>query len=44
MARSFILGKVPGCPKIIGLVCVFGAAPKLVASPENNFEVVDNWA
>ncbi len=43
-ALVFVLGNVPGCPKVIGLTCVFGSAPKLIASPQNNLLSVDNCA
>ena len=36
--NSFLVGfgNVPGCPKVIGLTCVFGSAPNAMLSPQNN--------
>ena len=43
-AFEFVLGSVPGCPNVIGLICVFGSAPKLVASPQKSLLFVANCA
>ena len=44
IAFRFILGNVPGCPKVIGLTWVLGSAPKAMLSPQNNLLCVSNWA
>ena len=43
-AFRFVLGRVPGCPMVIGLIWVLGSAPKEAASPQNNLLCVANCA
>jgi len=35
-------GSVPGCPSVIGLVCVFGEAPYALMSAEYAFVFVSS--
>ena len=30
---------VPGCPSVMGLICVLGSPPKAALSPQNNFTI-----
>jgi hypothetical protein len=43
-AFLFVLGSVPGWPRLITLTWVFGAWPKTVLSPQNNLLLVESWA
>lgn len=43
-AFLLVFGKVPGCPMVIGLICVLGGAPNAVLSPQNNLLLVANCA
>jgi hypothetical protein len=41
-ALLFSLGRVPGCANEMALIWVLGAAPKVVSSAQNIFDVVFN--
>lgn len=43
IALVFILGKVPGCASVMGLICVLGQVLKAALSPQNNLLLVSNW-
>jgi hypothetical protein len=44
MASLFILGNVPGWPKVMALTWVLGEAPNEASSPAKSFVLVFNWA
>ena len=44
MAFVFILGNVPGCASVMGLICVLGIALKAALSPQNNLLWVSSCA
>ena len=43
IALVFILGKVPGCASVMGLICVLGSVLNAALSPQNNLLFVSSW-